>query len=144
MDTTITERLYELQPETSGALSKVQTEAWDSADAALLELCRRRLANMLGDKQATEGEAEHGVDEEKLAAVDNWDTSPLFTAAEQAHLAFTEQFVVAVSSVSDDDVNALLEHREPAEVYDFINALYVIDMTQRLKMVAAATIGESK
>ena len=80
------------------------------------------------------------VDRAKAENLYAWDSSPLFTPAERAHLAFTEQFVTSVRDVSADDVDALLEHASPAEVHSFVAALYVVELTQRVDMVARVVL----
>jgi alkylhydroperoxidase family enzyme len=136
-------RLSELNPAAAAELGQVNEAAWRSTDPAVLELCRRRIVAMLGgDAQAGEDDArarELGLDARKLAALERWERSDLFTPRERAHLAFTEQFVISVASVSDGLVQDLLEHADEREVYDFASALYVVELTQRLDLVARAT-----
>jgi len=137
------ERLSELNPEAAGELARVGDAAWEATDPVLLELCRRRLKAMLGDATGAERDAERavglGLDRCKLEALDRWERSDLFTPAERAHLAFTEQFVTSVSAVSDRHVDDLLDHADEQQVYDFAAALYVVELTQRLELVARST-----
>jgi alkylhydroperoxidase family enzyme len=138
------ERLSELNPEAAAELARVNEAAWGATDPTLLELCRRRLSAMLGAAAPGDRDAEQaralGLDERKLEALDHWESSDLFTPAERAHLAFTEQFVVSVSAMSDEHVAELLRHADMRRVYDFASALYVVEMTQRLDLVARATL----
>ena len=114
------EILARLQPDAGAELERVNAVARATADPELLELCRRRAESMLVGGP--------------------WDDSVPRTAREQAFLAFTEQFVTAVSSVSDADVDALLDHASPEEVYAFIGSLYVVEMTCRVDLVAAEVL----
>jgi alkylhydroperoxidase family enzyme len=138
------ERLSKLMPEAAAELASVDAAAWEAVDPALLELCMRRLVAMLGDAAPGEPDAERarglGLDEQKLAALERWETSELFTPAERAHLAFTDQFVVSVAAVSDDHVEDLLRHADARQVYGFASALYVIEMTERLGLVTGAIL----
>jgi alkylhydroperoxidase family enzyme len=127
-------RLKELHPEGSEELERLNAAAWASADPALLELCRLRIAQMLGNNAVL---AE--VDETKLAELGRWEASTAFTDAERAFLAFTEQFVISVSSITQAQVDALLEHASPEDVRSFTAALYAVELSQRLDMVATAT-----
>ena len=52
-----------------------------------------------------------------------------------AFIAFTEQFATSVSTLTDAQVARLLESASEDEVYGFVNALYVLDMSRRLDLV---------
>jgi hypothetical protein len=114
------ERLASLHPEAAAELHRVNAVARATTDPGLLGLCASRVDAML--------------------AGGAWDDRVPRTARERAFLAFTEQFVTSVSHVSDADVDALLEHATPGEVYAFINSLYVVEMTRRVELVAAEVL----
>lgn len=137
-------RLTALQPDDMSALHELEATAWSTVDPARLELCRIRIAALLGDEEAARSRtpvaATAGVDEAKVAALDAWDTSPLFDACERACLAFAEQFTVSVGHVGDADVQALLEHLSPQQVMDLSGAIYVIEMSMRVRMVARVAL----
>jgi hypothetical protein len=116
--------LSELQPAAAAAFEQAIEEAWTASDSALLGLCDRRIASLLGNDRGRDPER----DDAQLSA------------RELAHLAFTEQFVTAVSSVSDADVDALLAHEEPEQVFAFVAALHVLEMAQRLEMTTRAVL----
>jgi alkylhydroperoxidase family enzyme len=142
------DRLQELSPGPAAELARLNAAAWEATDPRLLELCRRRLKAMLGDcSRAGEDAArarELGLDPRKLEALERWAGSDEFTAAERAHLAFTEQFVTSVSAVSDEHVEDLLRHGDMRSVYDFVSALYVVELTERLDLVARATFARGE
>jgi alkylhydroperoxidase family enzyme len=139
-------RLSELMPEAAAELAAVEGAAWETADPALLELCRRRVVALLGGAAPDGPDAgrarELGLDEQKLAALGRWERSDFFSPAERAHLAFTEQFVVSVAALSDEHVQDLLRHADARQVYAFASALYVIEMTERLRLVTGAILAE--
>lgn len=110
------------QPETAAALDHLKAVAWASADPVLLERCARQVASLLGDGNPEELDDGLG-------------------GREGASLAFTEQFVFSVASVSDDDVEALLAHAEPLEVYRFVCALYALEMSHRIETVGRVVLG---
>jgi len=115
------ERLATLHPEGVAELKRINVVARRTADRALLELCHARAKALLT----------HGA----------WDEPAEAGERERAFLDFTEQFVTSVSHVSDEDVERLLEHASPAEVYGFINSLYVLEMTTRVELVAKEVLG---
>jgi alkylhydroperoxidase family enzyme len=98
---------------------------------------------MLGGQPEPTG-APVTIDERKLASLADWDTSPLFTESERAHLAFTEQFVISVRDISDADVNALLVHASPEQVRSFVAALYAVEMGQRVDLVGSIVLSNKE
>jgi len=115
-----TARLRELHPEGIAELERALAVARRSTDPELLDLCARRVDAML--------------------AGTGFDDPDGITARERAYLDFTEQFVISVSTVSDAQVDALLEHSTPEEVYGFIGALYVTEMARRVEIVSGAVL----
>lgn len=128
-------------------LDRTVDAAFRQADPELLELCRWRVAQLLvGDPSATPTSiSDRGVElpAAKLAALADWDSSPELSEEEKQHLAVCEQFVTSVAHVSDHQVQALLATRSEQEVYAFVSALYVIELTQRL-VLALTRAGGSK
>ena len=86
-------------------------------DPVILELCRLRVA-MLKRSPAdlalrNEDAMRAGLDETKIAALRDWPWSPLYSPAEWACLALTEQFVMDVGAMTTELVDAVLEHLSP-------------------------------
>jgi len=140
MQPIINGRLRNLQPDASAALARANAVAWDATDPALLELCKCLVMTMLdSNKVQVDGP---NVEPQKLAALGNWTAADVFSPLERAALGFTEQFVLSVSAVSDEQVEALREHLDDESVYAFAAALYLVEMTERLNLVSRAVIGE--
>ncbi len=126
-------------------LDDVHAAAWESvSDPALLELCRLRAAAMLGASDALAWRSPialaAGLDEAKVAALDDWADAPCFDAREHAYLDFTEQFVTSVSHVSDEQIAALCAHDAERDVATFITALYALEFTTRVALVSSAVL----
>jgi len=142
----INELLRHLQPEGAAELELMNEAAWGATDPELLELCRCLIVTMLDDKAC------RTVDEtgarypgpEKIAALDDWAASDLFSPLERAALEFTEQFVISVSTVSDEQVEALRSQLGDEKTYSFAAALYVIEMTERLRIISGVVIGDGR
>jgi alkylhydroperoxidase family enzyme len=113
--------LLAAQPETAAALARARDAAWEATDPELLELCRRRVEALLTGADA--GPGPDGLGER-----------------EQAFLAFCDQFVFSVASVSEQDVAALLEHAGHVEVYEFVAALYALEMSRRIELTAGIVL----
>jgi alkylhydroperoxidase family enzyme len=128
-----------LLPDVDDVLRRVQDDIWDAADPELLELARLRIGMLLG---ARSGDTARPRRAPELAPerVDNlraWPTSPLYSDRERACLGLTEQFVMDVAGVTDDDVAAAAAWMSPAELYGFVSALYVLEFSIRVDIATA-------
>src|SRR4051794_38458189 len=130
------ERVSALAPQAMAALVDVHKVVRTRGDPIVLELCRLRIAMLKrspADLQLRSEEAARaGLDEAKIAALRDWPQSPLFSAAERACLALTEQFVMDVSAVTTDLVDAVLEHLSAEDCYGLVNALWAFEAVQSL------------
>lgn len=144
MQATIPPSLRELLPQPSAALARAYDLACESTDPELLELCRCRIAQMLETGTVQTGACQDAVtiDAAKLAALGDWANSGEFSPLERAALDYTEQYVISVSHMTNDQVDALRAHLDDAAVYAFAAALYVIEMTERLRLVSSRMFGE--
>ena len=141
--------LARFAPGVGAAMADLHKEARGAVDPAILELCRLRLATLMGDEAETGGPVgaapAMGPDEEKIAELADWPTSVRFTAADRACLAFAEQFVGDVSSLTAEDCEAVLAHLDPPAFYGFVTALLALDGHQRLRLTLAGLgIGEGE
>lgn len=109
------------QPETAAALDRMNDAAWEAADPELLELCRRRVAALLDGEEDPVGPR-------------------ALSDREQAFMSFTEQFVLSVAGTTDADVDALLAHAGPVDVYRFVAALYTLEMTMRIDIAGRVAL----
>lgn len=116
LSTQVAQRLASLAPEPAAALQNISAMAQQVTDPALLALCSGYIDAAL-----------HCRDWEPPAAG--------LTAKEQAFIAFSEKFATSVSSIGSADVARLLEFGTADEVYAFVHALYVADMSRRLDIV---------
>ena len=104
-------------------------------DPVLVELCRLRMAKLLGStldlSLRWRPARQAGLAEARLALLSNYDTSPLFSARERACVCFAEQFAIASYDISDDDVAGVQALLAPEEFIYFVKALSVIDQFAR-------------
>src|SRR4051794_10659488 len=130
------ERVSALAPQAMSALVDVHKVMRSRGDPVILELCRLRIAMLKrspADLQLrNEDAARAGLDEEKIAALRDWPQSPLFSTAERACLALTEQFVIEVGAVTCELVDAVLEHLSAEDCYGLVNALWAFEAMQSL------------
>lgn len=120
--------LIEFAPEASTVISRLMANLWGVTDPELLELVRARISQLLRNETVLKGER---IPSDRMAALSQWPTSPLFSDAERAVLGITEQFIMDVAGVSQEQRNSLGEHLDPAELGGFVTALYLLDYSQR-------------
>src|SRR5215207_317535 len=117
-------------------------EAWDAVDPVVLELCRLRVAMLLGCDaelaERTPAAVAAGLDEAAVDHLPRWTASPAIGPAARACLAFTEQWVVDVAGMDDATVAPVREHLGDHGLVDFASALLVIEQRQRLRLEWAA------
>jgi len=71
------------------------------------------------------GESAHhaNVDDQKLAAIWEYETSPLFTEAERAALRFAQSAGVVPNAVTDQDFAALRRHFSDEEIVELVGVI---------------------
>ena len=117
------------------AMLAAHDAAWSATSPRLLELCRVRIAMMLGSAtEVVARTAGSGVDDELLRALAAWPTDPRFEPADRACLAFTERFVMDVASLDDDTVAAVRDHLGDDATQTFVSALLVVEQRIRLRL----------
>jgi len=125
-------------PDVLGSLDAMRDASWATVDPAVLELCRLRIAALLGcDHELqvrTPRAVQAGLDEEKIAELSRWPTSPLYSEWERTCLAMCEQFVLDVSGIDDELALAVGERLGPQGLRDFLTALLVVEQRQRLRL----------
>lgn len=133
-------------PEVADSLAALQRTAWQSVEAAELELCRLRICDLLGDEDGLRrrepAALAAGFSEHRVAHLAQWRRSSAFTPRERARLDYTEQCVVSVGGIVDAQIDALLAHDDAVRVYEFTMAVYVLEMSVRVGLVTRATFKE--
>ena len=120
------------KPDVLEHLTAAHEAAVAAVDPRLLELCGRRIAQLLGSPGA---DTPAVVDGATVAALPEWPTSDRFTATDRACLAFTEQFVIDVATLDDATAFAVVEVLGDEGFATFVNALLVVEQRQRLHLV---------
>jgi alkylhydroperoxidase family enzyme len=122
-------------PDAAAAVAELHRTVWTLADPVLLELARLRMATLLDFQpglRLRSGQARAaGLNEDKIAVLSSWPTSPLFSARERACVALAEQFLIDANGVTDQLVADVLEYLSPEETYGFVNAVSAFETLQR-------------
>ena len=125
-------------PDVARQLAAADVAAWKAVDPVLLELCRLRVAMLLGCEAElqvrTPAATAAGLDEATIAELSRWPTSDRFGSRERACLAFCEQFVIDVANLDDALAAAVAAELGADGLVDFTNALLVVEQRQRLRL----------
>lgn len=139
--------LRALRPDALALLDVANKHAWSSVQPALLEQIRLRVGALIGNSagllRRSSTARKQGLTEAKVAQLADYYKSDDFSALEKQCLAFAEQFVIDVSSITEADVAGLAQHFAAEQHQEFVVALYVTECTQRLEMIAPALLGGS-
>jgi hypothetical protein len=128
--TEIIEKVLHEWPDVTAALHAAQAAAWAATDPVTLEMCRIRVATLLGNTD----ELGSDLAGDLVAAIPSWPTTSQLSAAQRACLRFTEEFVIDVASLSDATANAVIAELGEQGYADFVNALLVIEQRQRMRL----------
>ena len=126
------------EPDIASHYAALDLAAWEVVDPVVLELCRLRIAVLLGCEfekhRRSQAAVSAGLDEAKIAELASWPTSARFGPRDRACLAFCEQFVIDVAGMSDGLAIAVAEQLGPQAFRDFVAALLVVEQRQRLRL----------
>ncbi len=111
------------------ALDAAHAAAWIATDATLLAICRDRVGMLL-----RHGPTLDAMSAEDRNALGTWTTSDRFSARERCALAFTEQYVIDVASLTDIQATELRGHLGDDGLVSFVNALLVIEQRMTLEL----------
>lgn len=125
-----------LRPELAAEHDRLLEAIWQRSDPVLLELCRLRMAKLMG-AAAAQGERSEpavaaGLTEDLVDRLPAWPTDPGFDEVQRAALAFTEQFTIDHHGVTDDHVADLTAALGAEGVVVLTTALGVWDNQHRL------------
>jgi hypothetical protein len=96
-------------------------------DLPLLEICRLRVAQMMGARAELAG-----ADPVLLSNLERWRSSPAFSAKEKAALAFAEQYHLDHHALTDDQRRELETFLTRRQLVNFVWALHVADAHARM------------
>jgi alkylhydroperoxidase family enzyme len=99
------DRVVNHRPEYAEAFHRVEAAIWEQqvVPTELLELCQRRIAQLLRHRSSTERASE------LVAAVASWPTDPRFSERDRVCLAYAEQVLIDAEGVSDEQATAVVE-----------------------------------
>lgn len=108
-------------------------------DPVLLELCRLRVAQLLGCKSElslrTRTAVDAGLTDAHVAALSQWPTAEGFSDEQRAALGLAEQFVIDPSGVDDNMRARIRSHHSSAELVALVEALALFDGFTRFSLL---------
>jgi alkylhydroperoxidase family enzyme len=137
-DTGVAADLLAMLPAGYEELRSLYASLWDlDIDAVTLELCRLRLATLIGsradlavrDPRAVAA----GLDEAQVAALPAWPSSPLFSDQQRAGLGFVEQYVIDAHGITDEQAAAMHAHFTPQQLATLTIAMATFDALARVR-----------
>jgi len=138
--------LSRLRPQACGLLAALNERVWHVSDPVLLELVRVRVAQLIGNPAALQVRSPladvDALPPSKILALPDYPRSPLFSAAERDTVAFAEQFVIDVGGTPAAARAGLAGHFGADGARALVSAIYVVEFTQRLQMVASRVLGD--
>ena len=123
----ILERHLAAHPDVLEQLDLARDAAWQTVDQRLLGLCEQRIREILGT-----------ADETILA---DWYSSTDLSPTEKACIAFTEEYMIDVASLTDDTAARVREHLGDQATADFVSALLVVEQRQRITLTWTTVFG---
>ena len=116
---------------------------WAGAlDPVSIELCRLRIARLLGDTHGAEHRSPEavraGLDESLVERLSHWPTDPGFDDRQRAVLRFTEGYVIDAHSLTDSDRAIVLDHLSEPEATALTLALATFDALTRTRLALGA------
>jgi alkylhydroperoxidase family enzyme len=135
------DRVFGLRPDLYEPFRAFYAVFWTERllDPVVLELCRLRVAQLLGcesEQQVRYAPAlDAGLTEEQIARLPDWPRAPSFTEAQRAALAFAEQFVLDPHGIDDDCRDAVIDHFELAGLVALCEALALFDGFGRFRII---------
>jgi alkylhydroperoxidase family enzyme len=129
------DRFWGLRPRFYELFLQEYNKSARRVDPVIFELCRLRMAQVFEsdfDLALRFGPAqEAGLNEDKIAALSSYFTSPLFSDRQRACIAFAELFAIQSSAITDEDCARVQEHLSPKEFVLLTKALGKVDQLQR-------------
>ena len=138
--------LPRLRPEACALLVALNERVWQAGDPVLLELIRLRVAQLISNPAALQMRCSYAdvaaLPESKILALPDYPSSPLFSPAERDTLAFAEQFLIDVGGTTEDARAELIQNFGADGARGVVSAIYVVEFTQRLQMIAARLLDD--
>jgi uncharacterized peroxidase-related enzyme len=131
--------ILQRRPAILRAFSALTGTIWDPKDSTVPRPLKRLVAHVASKAagcqycmaHTIEGALHMGVEERKLAAIWDYQTSPLFTEAERVALDFAFAAAQQPNAVSDDDFAAMRKHYTEEQIVEIVAVISVFGFLNR-------------
>ena len=131
--------IMQRKPKILKAFSQLTAALWDPTDSKVDRGLKRLVAHVASKAagcqycmaHTIEGAAHLGVDEQKLAAIWDYATSPLFSEAERVALDFSFAAAQQPNQVTDDDFAAMRAHFSEEQIVEIVATVSVFGFLNR-------------
>jgi uncharacterized peroxidase-related enzyme len=142
--------IMQRNPKLTKAFGMLSTAIWDpdgKVDRKLKRLISHVASRAAGCQycmaHTAEGAAKYGVDDKKLDAVWDYQTSPLFSAAERAALDLAVAASCVPNAVTDEMFLELRKHWSEDEIIEIVGVISVFGFLNRWNDTLATPLEES-
>ncbi len=138
---TLLDQVANHRPEYADAMREVEAAIWsqDVVEPEILELCRLRIAQLLGsDDPVPPGPAAAGLDESLIVRLRQWPTDGAFTERQRTCLGFAEQVAIDAQGVSDEQAEQVIATIGDGGFLVLAYACGFFETTQRARMLLSA------
>jgi alkylhydroperoxidase family enzyme len=139
------ERSVSQRPHYAAALVDIEAALWEQGvvSLSLLELCRLRIAQLLGCGVAlvhrTPEAVAAGFDEGMVNSLSQWPTDARFSDEVRACLGYAEQLLIDAQAVSDEQANHVINAVGQGGFLVLTYACGLFETTQRARLILGAT-----
>jgi alkylhydroperoxidase family enzyme len=124
--------VHELCPQLAEGIEHYYPLLSAVVDPSLVELCRRRIAQITGASEVMVTRDGSRLSAAQLEALAEWYESDQFDARDKACLEYVEYFCYSVQSVTDEQVAALRAHLSSEQIFGLTVACWLSDSFHRL------------
>ena len=129
----------------AAALREIERAVWaqELVSPVVLELCRLRIAQILGCATALEHRTPQavtaGLDEALVEALPEWPTDPRFDRRTRDCLGYAEQLLIDAQGVDDDQARGVIDALGEGGFLVLTYACGLFETTQRARILLNAT-----
>ena len=139
------ERIVGHRPRYAAVLADIEAALWrqDAVSPLLLELCRLRIAQLLGCRVAlvhrTPQAVAAGLDESLVSSLSQWPTDARFSGQARVCLGYAEQLLMDAQGVSDEEADRVIDAVGQGGFLVLAYACGLFETTQRARLITGAT-----
>jgi alkylhydroperoxidase family enzyme len=139
------EQIVGHRPRYAAVLAEIEAALWqqEAVSPLLLELCRLRIAQLLGCDVAlvhrTPEAVAAGLDESLVSSLSLWPTDPRFSGQARVCLGYAEHLLMDAQGVSDEEADRVIDAVGQGGFLVLAYACGWFETTQRARLVIGAT-----